>query len=165
MTEAAASESSRVLGFWTRTALVVGNVIGTGIILLPASLAPYGLNALWAWLITMLGCTCLALVFSGLARTFPRDDGLYGYTKRAFGPAVTFFVLWCYWFSTWVTNSTFATGVGPVYGLARADDGASAVRFDRHGGLANDARAHRESDVAAAADHVAGNADPAAVVD
>lgn len=111
MTEAASSESSRVLGFWTCTALVVGNVIGTGIILLPASLAPYGLNALWAWLITMLGCTCLALVFSGLARTFPKDDGLYGYTKRAFGPAVTFFVLWCYWFSTWVTNSTIATGV------------------------------------------------------
>jgi APA family basic amino acid/polyamine antiporter len=111
MTETAASESSRVLGFWTCTALVVGNTIGIGIFLLPASLAPYGLNALWAWLITILGCTFLALVFSGLSRSFPQDDGLYGYTRRAFGPGVTFFVLWCYWFSTWVTNSTIATGI------------------------------------------------------
>src|SRR5215471_9307410 len=111
MTEAASSESSRVLGFWTCTALVVGNVIGTGIFLLPASLAPYGLNALWAWLITIVGCGFLALVFCGLARTFPRDDGLYTYTQRAFGPTTTFFVLWCYWFSTWVTNSTIATGI------------------------------------------------------
>jgi APA family basic amino acid/polyamine antiporter len=111
MTDPVASESSRVLGFWTCTALVVGNTIGIGIFLLPASLAPYGLNALWAWLITMVGCMALALVFSGLARTFPQDDGLYSYTRRAFGPGVTFFVLWCYWFSTWVTNSTIAIGI------------------------------------------------------
>jgi len=111
MTDATPSESSRVLGFWACTALVVGNTIGIGIFLLPASLAPYGLNALWAWLITIVGCIFLALVFCGLARTFPRDDGLYTYTQRAFGPTTTFFVLWCYWFSTWVTNSTIATGI------------------------------------------------------
>jgi basic amino acid/polyamine antiporter, APA family len=111
MTDIASSQSSRVLGFWTCTALVVGNTIGIGIFLLPVSLAPYGLNALWAWLVTILGCIFLALVFSGLARSFPKDDGLYTYTRRAFGPSVTFFVLWCYWFSTWVTNCTIATGI------------------------------------------------------
>ena len=111
MTDTTSSESSRVLGFWTCTALVVGNVIGIGIYLLPASLAPYGLNALGAWSITILGCVFLALVFSGLARTFPGDDGPYTYTKRAFGSTVAFFALWCYWFATWVTNSTIAIGV------------------------------------------------------
>ena len=39
----------RKLGFWTCTALVVGNTIGIGIFLLPASLAPYGLNAMLGW--------------------------------------------------------------------------------------------------------------------
>jgi basic amino acid/polyamine antiporter, APA family len=111
MTGTASSESSRVLGFWTCTALVVGNVIGIGIYLLPASLAPYGLNALGAWTITILGCVFLALVFCGLARTFPGDDGPYTYTKRAFGGTIAFFALWCYWFATWVTNSTIAIGV------------------------------------------------------
>jgi basic amino acid/polyamine antiporter, APA family len=111
MPETAAPESSRVLGFWTCTALVVGNTIGIGIFLLPASLAPYGLNALTAWVITIAGCVFLAIVFSGLARAFPRDDGPYGYIQRAFGSGTAFFVLWCYWFSSWVSNATFATGV------------------------------------------------------
>ena len=49
--------------------------------------------------------------FSGLARAFPQDDGPYGYTKRAFGDGVAFIAMWCYWFSTWVTNATIAIGV------------------------------------------------------
>jgi basic amino acid/polyamine antiporter, APA family len=101
----------RILGFWTCTALVIGNTIGIGVFLLPAALAPYGLNALWAWAVTIVGCVFLAIVFSGLARTFPQDDGPYAYTERAFGPGVSFFVLWCYWFSSWVTNATIAIGV------------------------------------------------------
>jgi len=108
---AAESDTSRPLGFWTCTALVIGNTIGVGIFLLPATLAPYGLNALWGWMITLIGCVCLAMVFSVLPRLLPEEDGPYGYTQRAFGSGVTFYVLWCYWFSTWVTNSTIATGV------------------------------------------------------
>ena len=33
------------LGLWMCTALVVGNMIGSGVFMLPASLAPYGWNA------------------------------------------------------------------------------------------------------------------------
>ncbi len=111
MTQTPAAESSRVLGFWTCTALVVGNTIGIGIFLLPVSLAPFGLNALIAWGITIAGCLCLSIVFSGLARAFPQDDGPYAYTQRAFGSGITFFVLWCYWFSCWVTNATIVIGI------------------------------------------------------
>ena len=41
------SEGGRQLGFWMCLALVVGNMIGSGIFLLPANLAPLGLNAIW----------------------------------------------------------------------------------------------------------------------
>src|SRR3569833_4673835 len=99
---ASAPESPRILGFWTRTALVVGNTIGIGVFLLPSALAPYGLNALWAWAITILGCVFLAVVFSGLARTFPQDDGPYAYNERAFGSAVSFFEQWSLWIWSWV---------------------------------------------------------------
>ena len=111
MGEPSTSAKDRALGFWTCTALIVGNTIGMGIFLMPASLAPYGLNALPAWLITVAGCVLLALVFSRLARAFPGDDGPYNYTQRAFGSGVSFYVLWCYWVSTWITNATIATGV------------------------------------------------------
>jgi basic amino acid/polyamine antiporter, APA family len=93
------------------TAFVVGNVIGVGIFVLPASLAPFGLNALIGWLITVVGCAFLAISLSNLARAFPNDDGPYSYTKRAFGDGVAFLTMWCYWFSTWVTNATIAIGV------------------------------------------------------
>jgi len=78
---------------------------------MPAALAPYGLNALTGWLITVIGCAFLAVTLSNLARAFPKDDGPYSYTKRAFGDGVAFTVMWCYWVSTWVTNATIAVGV------------------------------------------------------
>jgi APA family basic amino acid/polyamine antiporter len=93
------------------TAFVVGNVIGVGIFVLPASLAPYGLGALTGWLITVVGCAFLAISLSSLARAFPDDDGPYSYAKRAFGDGVAFLTMWCYWFSTWVTNAAIAVGV------------------------------------------------------
>ena len=101
----------RVLGLWMCTAFVVGNVIGVGIFVLPASLAPFGLSALTGWLITVVGCAFLAISLSNLSRAFPNDDGPYSYTKRAFGDGVAFLTMWCYWFSTWVTNATIAIGV------------------------------------------------------
>lgn len=39
----------RALGLWAALALVVGNMIGSGIYLLPATLAPLGANAMIGW--------------------------------------------------------------------------------------------------------------------
>ena len=106
-----APTESRALGFWMCTALVVGNTIGIGVYMMPAALAPYGLNAVTGWLVTLTGFVFLAWVFAGLARIFPQDDGPYAYTLRAFGPSTAFMVLWCYWVSVWVTTATIAIGV------------------------------------------------------
>ena len=106
----AAADSVRALGLTMTTALVVGNTIGVGIFMLPTSLAPYGMNAVPAWLITSVGATFIAWVFAGLSRAFPDDDGPYAYTTRAFGGAVAFVLMWCYWVSTVVTLPVLATG-------------------------------------------------------
>jgi basic amino acid/polyamine antiporter, APA family len=106
-----AAGQPRALGLLMCTALVVGNTIGMGIFMLPASLAPYGLNAVPAWLITTAGCIFIAWVFAGLSRTFPQDDGPYAYASRAFGSGVAFVLMWCYWISTIMTNAVLATGV------------------------------------------------------
>ena len=99
------------LGFWMSTALVVGNVIGMGIFLLPASLAPFGYNALLGWAITVAGMAVIARVFARLAREFPRADGPYAYIRDNLGDAPAFLAIWCYWVSLWVTNATLAVGV------------------------------------------------------
>jgi APA family basic amino acid/polyamine antiporter len=98
------------LGFWMAVALVVGNMIGSGVFLLPASLAPYGVNGLSGWLFSAAGAVALALVFAALSHAFPRDGGLYLYTRVAFGPLPAFVVAWGYWVSVWVGNAAIATG-------------------------------------------------------
>ncbi|MFO1467225.1 MAG: amino acid permease [Steroidobacteraceae bacterium] len=98
------------IGFFTCVALVVGNTIGSGIFLLPSSLAEYGLASLIAWGFTAAGALALAVVFSRLARAFPRAGGPYAYTEEAFGPFVAFIVAWGYWVSIWVGNVSIATG-------------------------------------------------------
>jgi APA family basic amino acid/polyamine antiporter len=99
------------LGFWMSTALVIGNVIGMGIFMQPASLAPYGFNAFVAWAITVIGCAALALVFAMLARRLPQADGPFGYMRQTLGEGVSFAALWCYWVSVWVTNAALAVAV------------------------------------------------------
>jgi APA family basic amino acid/polyamine antiporter len=103
--------AGKPLGFWMCTALIVGNVIGMGMFMLPASLAPYGLNTLLGWGVTIFGCVFIAYTFANFARAMPGEDGPYGYMRRAFGNGMAFFIMWCYWVSLWITNATLAVGV------------------------------------------------------
>lgn len=101
----------RALGFWALLALVIGNMIGSGIYLLPATLAPLGWNQMIGWLITIGGALCLALVFAGLAARVPRAGGPYAYADAAFGPLAGFIAAWSYWVMTWVGNGAIAIAV------------------------------------------------------
>ena len=104
-------QARKELGFWMCTALVVGNTIGIGIFVLPASLAPYGFNAMIGWGVTVLGMTVLARVFARLAREFPAADGPYAYIEATSGRVPAFIAIWCYWVSCWITNAAIAIGV------------------------------------------------------
>jgi APA family basic amino acid/polyamine antiporter len=99
-----------LLGFWMCVALVVGNVIGSGVFLLPSALAPFGLNSVLGWGLTACGAILLSIVFAELSRAFPRAGGPYAYVKLAFGPFPAFIVAWGYWISIWVGNAAIATG-------------------------------------------------------
>src|SRR6201996_5411652 len=89
------------IGFWMCVTLVVGNMIGSGVFLLPASLAPYGWNAVYGWLVTIAGGMALAAIFAALAGAVPAAGGPYAYTRRAFGPSAGFAVAWTYWIALW----------------------------------------------------------------
>jgi APA family basic amino acid/polyamine antiporter len=89
-------------------ALVMGNMIGSGIFLGPASLAPYGGLSFAGWLVSTGGALMLALVFARLARLDPAAGGPYAYTRRAFGDVAGFLVAWGYWISMWVSLGALA---------------------------------------------------------
>ncbi len=103
------NKEPRQIGFWMCVALVVGNIVGGGIFLLPTSLAPFGLNSILGWLLSSAGAILLAYVFSTLVKAMPAAGGPYAYTRAAFGPLTAFLVVWGYWISIWVANAAIAT--------------------------------------------------------
>jgi basic amino acid/polyamine antiporter, APA family len=121
----------QLLSFWMCVALVVGNSIGSGVFLLPASLAPFGLNSVVAWAFTAGGAILLAIVFARLSRAYPQAGGPYAYVRLAFGPLTAFIVAWGYWISIWVGNVTIATGavsnLSPLLPWIAEKPGASAA--------------------------------------
>ena len=99
---------SAQIGFWMAIALVMGNMIGSGVFLLPASLAPFGGVSLLGWLVSTAGSVLLALVFVRLARFNPVAGGIYAYTRQAFGDLAGFLVAWGYWISVWSSMAALA---------------------------------------------------------
>jgi APA family basic amino acid/polyamine antiporter len=109
MTVAAGGLSAkRALGPWRSTALVIGNMIGSGVFLLPASLAAYGGVSIVGWLFTTAGALLLALVFAQLGRAMPRIGGPYAYARAGFGDVIGFQVAWGYWIAIWAGNAAIA---------------------------------------------------------
>lgn len=98
----------REIGLGMAIALVMGNMIGSGVFLLPASLAPYGGVSLLGWGVSAAGSVMLALVFAQLARANPAAGGPYAYTRQAFGDLPAFLVAWGYWISIWCSTAALA---------------------------------------------------------
>jgi APA family basic amino acid/polyamine antiporter len=97
------------LGLGASTALVAGNMIGSGIFLLPAGLAVYGKLGLVGWCCASVGALLLASVFRQLGVIQPdAPGGPYAYVRRAFGDLPGFAVAWGYWVSIWCTNAAIA---------------------------------------------------------
>ena len=96
----------RTMGMWMATALVVGNMVGSGIFLLPASLsAAAGPVSIIGWIFTGVGAMLLALVFARLGAKFPRTGGPYVYARRGFGDFIGFQTAWGYWIAAWAGNA------------------------------------------------------------
>lgn len=93
------------MGLGAAAALVMGSIIGTGVFLLPASLASFGTISLVAFVFTAIGAIALAQMFGVLSKRMPADGGPYAYSRAAFGNATGFFNAWSYWITAWAGNS------------------------------------------------------------
>ena len=90
---------NKVMGFWRCWGLVIGIVIGNGVFMLPAVLAPYGTLSLVAWIIAGIGTIFIALVLGMLAKRHSMQGGIYGYTRETQGDLAGFLIAWGYWIS------------------------------------------------------------------
>lgn len=111
-----AADKSQTIGIWMTTALVVGTIIGSGIFMLPISLAPFGINALIGWLVSGFGVLCIVFAMARLSRL--GGDGIQANIERAFGPMVAFLVAWAFWVSNWVAQASVAVGAASALSFA-----------------------------------------------
>jgi APA family basic amino acid/polyamine antiporter len=91
-------------GLWQTTSLVVGNIVGSGILMLPAALAFYGTFGLFGWALTSLGAVFLGLVFARLSSRFTKSGGPYTYAREVFGDFFGFQIAWTYWLANIISN-------------------------------------------------------------
>lgn len=91
--------------------IVAGNMIGSGVFLLPASLGAIGSITLIGWIIVLAGCLVLGWVCSALAMLRPGELGLTGYVQDGLGRYLGFQSAFVYWISTWFGNVAIALAV------------------------------------------------------
>lgn len=88
--------------------LVAGNMIGTGLFLLPVNLASVGGIAIFGWLVATAGAVALGLIFAKLGELDPQEGGPYAYARDFLGPYVGFQTNSVYWFGNWIGNIAVA---------------------------------------------------------
>jgi arginine:agmatine antiporter len=102
------SQPGRKMSLAQATMLVAGNMIGTGIFLLPVNLAHVGSISIYGWLIATAGAAALGMVFARLGQVSPQQGGPYAYARDFLGPFAGFQTNYIYWFGNWVGNIAIA---------------------------------------------------------
>ncbi|MCU0648638.1 MAG: amino acid permease [Gemmatimonadaceae bacterium] len=112
-------------------ALCVGNMVGTSIFTLPASLAKTtGPLGVLSWGLTAVGYLFVALVYAALGARYVRSGGPYVYAREAFGDFAAFQVVWSYWVSATIGNAAIVTSVvGYAVGFSTTLANSAVLQF------------------------------------
>src|SRR5262245_51686906 len=117
------SDPARKMSLLQATMLVAGNMIGTGLFLLPVNLASVGGISIFGWLLATAGAAALGLVFAKLGELNPQEGGPYAYARDFLGPYAGFQTNYVYWFGNWIGN--IAVAIAAVGYLAELIPGIS----------------------------------------
>ena len=101
------------ISLFMATMLVCGNMIGSGVFMLPSTLAQVsGPGAtIIAWILTTIGSILIAISFANLGTKYPSTGGAYQYTKEAFGDFAGFLSAWLYWNGSWIGNAAILVAI------------------------------------------------------
>src|SRR5947207_7562359 len=90
------------------TFIVAVNMMGSGIIMLPANMAQVGAISLLSWIATALGSVAIAYGFAQAGLFNERPGGMAAYAEDAYGKAGYFQVFYLYFLSVAIANVAVA---------------------------------------------------------
>ncbi|MCL2915462.1 cadaverine/lysine antiporter [Shewanella corallii] len=103
--------SAKKIGLIACTGVVAGNMMGSGIALLPSTLAQVGSISIYSWIICLVGALSLAFVYARLGTNNPQEGGPIAYAGEI-SPAFGFQTGVLYYHANWIGNLAIAiTGV------------------------------------------------------
>ena len=106
------SENNKI-GLVPAILMVAGNMMGSGVFMLPANLAGIGSIAIIGWLVTVVGAIALGLVFAKLTEISTAAGGPYAYARKAFGDYMGYQTNLVYWLANVIGNVGLAVaGLG-----------------------------------------------------
>ncbi len=105
------TDDAKKIGVFGAAAIVAGNMMGSGIALLPANLAKIGSISVFAWAIAGIGALALAFVYARLGTENPQPGGPVAYAGEV-SPILGFQTGVLYFHANWIGNLAIAiTGV------------------------------------------------------
>ena len=113
---AAGTSAAKKMNLIQLTFLVAVNMMGSGIIMLPANMAQVGAISLLSWLVTAVGSMAIAYGFAQAGLFNQRPGGMSAYAEDAYGKSGYFLVFFLYFLSLAVGN--VAIGISAVGYLA-----------------------------------------------
>lgn len=102
------ADSSKKMSLMGLTTLVAVNMMGSGIIMLPASMAQLGAVSLLSWVVTAIGSMAIAYSFAQLGVLCPRSGGMSAYSEEAHGKSSFFMASFLYYLSLAIGNVAIA---------------------------------------------------------
>jgi len=102
------ADSSKKMTLVGLTTLVAVNMMGSGIIMLPASMAQIGAVSLLSWGVTAVGSMAIAYCFAQCGLFCSRSGGMSAYTEEAHGKSGFFMASFLYYLSLAIGNVAIA---------------------------------------------------------
>lgn len=99
------------MGLFMATILVLVNMVGSGIFLLPVSMASVGSISIFGWLVATIGAAAIGMMFALLGSVKPMAGGPYAYARDTLGPYLGFQTNYVYWSANLVGNIAVAATV------------------------------------------------------
>lgn len=93
------------------TMVVMLNMLGASIILMPTKLADIGSQSILSWIVTIAGASTIAYVFAKCGMFSRRSGGMGGYASYAFGKSGSFLANFSYGVSLVIANLTIAISI------------------------------------------------------